>query len=98
MRVPLILRPEAQVDLFRARDWYENQQPGLGRAFVDAVDETLEQISATPEGYVVILKGVRRRKLRRFPYLVYYRLLNDRVEIIGVLHGSRDPGVWQRRA
>lgn len=51
-----------------------------------------------PEVYVVVLNEVRRAKLRWFPYLVYYRVLSDRVEVIGVLHGSRDPGVWQGRA
>lgn len=31
----LIVRPEAEADLLQAFSWYEDQQPGLGRAFND---------------------------------------------------------------
>jgi plasmid stabilization system protein ParE len=41
---------------------------------------------------------MRRTKLHRFPYVVYYRTLADLIEVIGVLHGSRDPQIWQDRA
>jgi len=97
MSLPVVLRPEAQADLLSARDWYEQQQPGLGDGFTDVVEEMIDRIAAMPELYAVVLNGVRRAKLRRFPYLAYYRVLSDRVEVIGVLHGSRNPSVWQRR-
>ena len=97
MSLPLVLRPEAQADVIAARDWYEQQRPGLGDQFVDALDELLDRITAVPELHPVVLNGVRRVKVRRFPYLVYYRALPDRTEVIAVLHGSRDPGVWQGR-
>ena len=54
-------------------------------------------IEAMPELYVVALENIRRGKLRRFPYLVYYRVLADRVEVVAVLHGSRDPREWKER-
>jgi toxin ParE1/3/4 len=94
----VVLRPDAQADVQAARDWYEQQRPGLGRDFTDAVDEVLTRIAAFPKLYPVVLRDVRRAKLRRFPYLVYYRVLTDRAEVLAVLHGSRDPQVWQRRA
>jgi plasmid stabilization system protein ParE len=50
-----------------------------------------------PGMYAVALRDVRRAKLRRFPYLVYYRVFTDRIEVLGVLHGGQDPQVWQRR-
>src|SRR3954470_5179678 len=97
MSLPVVLRPEAQADLVAARDWYEQQRPGLGDAFADAVDEVLGRVGPMPEIYAVVMNGVRRAKLQRFPYLVYYRVRGDRVEVLGVLHGSRDPQTWQGR-
>jgi plasmid stabilization system protein ParE len=96
--LPLVVRPEAQVDLLEARDWYNRQRAGLGVEFIHAVEELFEQIRTNPEFYAQTLKHVRRGKVRRFPYLVYYRALDDRTEVLAVLHGSRDPRVWQRRA
>ena len=98
MSLPIILRPEAQDDVLETRDWYDAQQPGFGDVFNDALKEFVERIRATPETYAPALKNVRRGKLRRFPYVVYYRILDDRIEVIAVLHGRRDPRVWQSRA
>ena len=95
MSLPIVLRPEAQADLLAAQHWYEQQRAGLGEAFAE---EMFVRIGEMPELYAVALRGVRRGKLRRFPYVVYYRVLADRVEVIAVLHGSRNPQAWQDRA
>jgi plasmid stabilization system protein ParE len=96
--LPVGLRPEAQADVQAARDWYEQQRAGLGSDFTDAVDEVLTRIAAFPGLYAVVWRDVRRAKIRRFPYVVYYRVLADRSEVLAVLHSSRDPRVWQGRA
>jgi plasmid stabilization system protein ParE len=35
--------------------------------------------------------------VKQFRYVVYYVVFGDRVEVIAVLHGARDPSVWQSR-
>jgi plasmid stabilization system protein ParE len=50
-----------------------------------------------PEMYAEVMKGIRRGKLRKFPYVVYYRLLPESIEVIAVLHGGRDPRMWKSR-
>ena len=97
MGLPVVLRPETEVDLMQARDWYHQDGPELAAAFVDSFEALIDRIRLMPELYAVTLKHTRRGKLRRFPYLVYYRVLSDRIEVIGVLHVSRDPRVWQKR-
>ncbi|HYT89345.1 MAG TPA: type II toxin-antitoxin system RelE/ParE family toxin, partial [Gemmataceae bacterium] len=94
MSLPVILRPEAAQDVASAENWYE-QQAGLGQAFLDRLSEALDRIAATPEMYAVVWQEVRPCPLKRFPYVVYYRILADRIEVLAVLHGSRDPSVWQ---
>lgn len=97
MSLPVILRPEAEQDVESTRDWYE-QQAGLGQAFLDRVSDALDRIGAMPEMYAVVWQDVRACRLRRFPFVVYYRVLADRVEVLAVLHGSRDASAWQSRA
>jgi plasmid stabilization system protein ParE len=36
-------------------------------------------------------------RLKQFRYLVYFILPADRVEVLAVLHGARDPSSWQSR-
>lgn len=98
MSLPIVLRPEAETDLVEARGWYDQQRAGLGEAFADAVGEFFTRIEAAPEIYPAVLSNVRRGKLRRFPYVVFYRALADRIEVVAVLHGSRHPHIWKQRA
>jgi len=97
MSLPILLRPEAKADLLAARDWYEQQRAGLGDEFAEAVEQLLARIQIFPELYGVLLSKVRGGKLRRFPYVLYYRALPDRIEVLAVLHGSRNPPPWLRR-
>src|SRR5438046_2962523 len=97
MSVAIVFRPEAEGDLLAARNWYEQQQPGLGDTFLDAVRAVLIRIELMPEMYAIVFRGTRRAKLRIFPYLIYYRALADVAEVVAVFHGSRDPKLWQER-
>ena len=97
MIVKTVFRPEAEGDVLATHRWYEQQEPGLGNAFADSLDEIINRIEAMPAMYPLATHDVRRGKLRTFPYLIYYRLLADRIEVIAVLHGRRHPHVWQDR-
>jgi plasmid stabilization system protein ParE len=36
--------------------------------------------------------------VRRFPYSVFYRVEADRIVVLAVFHGRRNPRIWQARA
>lgn len=98
MNYALIIRHEAEEDMIEGRDWYEGRREGLGTEFLTAADEVFDRIRQTPELYAPEYKSVRRTSMKRFPYIVYYRLLGDTVEVIAVQHGSRSPRRWRSRA
>jgi plasmid stabilization system protein ParE len=98
MSLPVILRPEASDDVLSARDWYDRQRPGLGDAFFAQLSVVLDDIAAMPALYAIVWQDIRTCRLRRFPYVVYYRVLADRIEVLAVLHGRQDSSVWQSRA
>ncbi len=98
MTYSLIIRPETEQDLAEAQTWYEGQREGLEAEFLTAVDAVFDRIRKTPEMYAQEYKAVRRVGLGRFPYVVYYRIVGDSVEVIAVQHGSRNPRRWRSRA
>ena len=98
MSLPVVLRPEASRDAEEARDYLEVQRPGFGQAFLDRLNEALTRIGAMPEMYGVVWRNVRAARLRQFTYVVYYRVHDDRVEVLAVMHGRRDAPAWQARA
>lgn len=98
MSLPVVLRPEASRDAEEARDHLEAQRAGLGQAFLDRLNEAISQIGTMPHLYGVAWRNVRAARLRQFTYVVYYRVHDDRVEVLAVMHGSRDASAWQGRA
>ena len=97
MTLPVTLRVEAQADFDAAFHWYQSQRAGLGAEFAERVQETLDQIAARPELYPRVLPDVRRAVVRRFPYLVIYQVEPDRIVVVSIVHGSRDPRFWYER-
>jgi toxin ParE1/3/4 len=71
MKLPLVLRPEAEKDLLSARDWYDGQRTGLGEKFAAEAVAALGRISAMPEAFALKWEDVRSSRMRRFPYVVY---------------------------
>ena len=97
MNERLIVRAEAQLDIEEATLWYELERQGLGNSFLDDLEQLLERIASTPKQFPKIDKRVRRGLMRRFPYAVYFCGSPTGVEILGVLHLKRRPGLWKDR-
>ena len=68
-----------------------------GRAYRLPTEHALAQLAVMPEVFATQWQDVRACRLRKFPYVIYYRVLADRVEVLAVLHGSRDSSAWQSR-
>lgn len=89
--------PQARRELVEAADYYEGERPGLGSAFLDAVDEALEQLARHPESAPLVRGRIRRKPLRRFPYSLLYSIRRDEVRILAVMNQKRRPFYWWGR-
>lgn len=94
---PPVLRPAAAADVEAAWLWYEAQREGLGDEFLQAVEDALKSIASFPESAPLVQGDIRRHLLRRFPYGLFYRLVQDHVVVVACLHAKRSPRVWRSR-
>ena len=92
------IRPEAEQDMSEAASWYEQQQRGLGQEFLDETLAVFMRLGEIPLVCELMYRSARRALLRRFPFAVFYTFEDDVVLVVGVLHGSRHPRHWMRRA
>jgi plasmid stabilization system protein ParE len=99
MKRTLRVLPEAEAELQSAATWYEEKRPGLGIEFVAVVDGAFESILENPEACPAWRadRPYRNRFLKRFPYVVFFRMDAATVEIIAVAHAKRRPGYWLER-
>ncbi len=93
----LVFRPEAEAELLDARDWYEAERAGLGAVFAAAVETTITAVLQNPLAYPRVKSDTRRALVRRFPYAVYFRPIDDEIIVLAVLHGRRNPRHWRSR-
>jgi plasmid stabilization system protein ParE len=98
MSLPVAYLPEAADDVDAGYAWYEHQLTGLGDQFLEAVRETVDRVSANPQGYGIFRHDIRAAPLRRFPYVVYYRDRGTDILVVAVQHGRRSARAWQGRA
>ena len=97
MSLRVVFRAVAKLEFNEAASWYEARRAGLGEDFVAEVRGVLHAIADRPTRYPVAAGDTREAVLVRFPYCVYYRVRPGRAVVVGVLHTSRDPAVWQSR-
>ncbi len=95
--VQVLFLPAARLDVIEARDWYAARGAGLGEAFVAEIDRQAGRIAAVPLSAPVILADARRILMRRFPYALFYRMVDGDAFILACFHASRDPKRWQER-
>jgi len=93
----LVLRRVAQREFDEAADRYDEQRAGLGAEFIDEVNRVFENLRDHSERYAVVHEDLREALVRRFPYVVYFRVEPDQVVVVAVIHTSRDPSIWQSR-
>jgi plasmid stabilization system protein ParE len=93
----VVFLPVARAELIAAQDWYEKESPGLGARFRTEIDVQIDRITSNPLQFPVLLKDVRRARLRRFPYGLFFRALPEAAFVIACFHSRRDPMVWRER-
>ncbi len=98
MSAPRLLAP-AEDELRSATQWYEARRDGLGVEFVSAVVAALRRVASSPEAFAAWSENPRFRRaiVSKFPYILYFRVIDGTPVIFAVAHTSRRPDYWLTR-
>jgi len=91
MSFTIFITDEADIEIENAFDWYEEQQEGLGKRFIIHLEEAYNLILDFPFGFPARRKDYRECFLGVFPFVVIYRVVNNKIIIHKVFHASRNP-------
>ena len=81
----------ALAELLAAHQWYEEQEPGLGREFLRVFRRLVDAVAEHPAMYPRHRDTIRRAFMRKFPYSVFYSVEDDMILVIAVFATSRNP-------
>ncbi len=84
----------AEIEMFEASVYYENQVSTLGDDFLNVIEEAVDDLAAHPQAWPEIEKGVRRQLVRRFPYSLIYAIHENEIVILAVMHHKQKPNYW----
>jgi plasmid stabilization system protein ParE len=93
----LLLRSAAAADLRAARKYYDESAHGLGDELAIDLDRLFARLVVFPHSAPLVdgYAPVRRARLRRFPYGVFYLPGEDRIDVLRIVHAARAPGAWR---
>ncbi len=91
------LSDEAENDFDNSYEYYADESEKVADNFYKQVNSGLETIAKNPQGFQRAFKNVRRYVMKKFPFVIYYRIENMIVQVIAIFHTSRNPKIWKER-
>jgi toxin ParE1/3/4 len=93
----LTYHPEAEAELIEAAEFYEWRSAKLGEHFLREFDAAIAEVQTHPLLWAAVEGDLRCYTIRRFPFSPYYRVLEDELRVLVVMHHSRHPDYWRHR-
>jgi hypothetical protein len=85
----------ALTELTQATLYYEQRENGLGTAFLDEIEATINRILQQPTAWHPLSLRTRRCRTHRFPFGLIYQIRSDAILITSVMDLRRDPARWK---
>jgi plasmid stabilization system protein ParE len=95
----LLFHPGVQRDINEVLDYYSERSLTAADRFWDELHARFREIADNPRRFAFIhaARGLRRARLRKFPYLVIFYESEQRVKVTCVKHEKRRPPLGLRR-
>ncbi|MGD0253762.1 MAG: type II toxin-antitoxin system RelE/ParE family toxin [Verrucomicrobiota bacterium] len=91
------LKSPADLDYLQALEWYEERRPGLGQEFDAELLALFERIKRNPELFQKETSVVRKARMPRFKYRIYFAVEGDEIGVLAIWHPSRNPEALRQR-
>lgn len=91
MRRELAYFPEVSRDLVRAYRYYQAFSPQVGQRFEAAYNRAEQEVEDGLVTHKLVFDHYHRVILKRYPYILYYRLEGTKAVIVGLLYARLNP-------
>jgi plasmid stabilization system protein ParE len=84
----------ATAEMIEAARFYEQRRRGAGLRFLAKVEDVFRHIVESPDAGSPLGRRDRKWTVPGFPYNVVYRVEEERVVVLAIMHQRRKPGYW----
>lgn len=96
MRLHLLVSKEAERQIRTAAKWWNENRPAARGLLRQELTQAFQLVTTQPgigtRAFDASIQGVRRIYLFRVRYNLYYREMNQAVEVLALWHASRGEG------
>lgn len=94
----VVIDPRAFLDIQKAVDYYDEQQPGLGRKFEKTLNRHLLTLEKNPY-FRIRYDQVHCLPIKKFPFMIHFTINKKKlvVAVMAVLHTAKNPDNWKER-
>jgi len=85
----------ARTESLEAFSYYQERSAKASAHFLQCLEAATSWLSRYPTTGKPLSRRTRRYLMRTFPYLIIYRILEETVWVVGVVHEKRDPRNWR---
>jgi plasmid stabilization system protein ParE len=94
---PIDFLPGARRDFDESFDCYAARSTEAALRFAAAVEAALATIATRPRQLGTVDDGHWQYALKRFPFRIVYRVVEEQILVVAIAHASRRPGYWSAR-
>lgn len=91
------LSDDAEVDFDKSFEFYSKDSTKVADAFFKQINLGFENIKQNPKSFPIAHKDIRKYVVKKFPFVIYYRIVRTLIQVIAIFHTSRNPEIWNER-
>lgn len=91
MAFVLEIQEEAGLEVAEAYLYYEEKRSGLGEEFLEHLDSFFKRLTLNPDHFPEKRKPYREAYIRRFPFVIIYEIVKEKVIIYSVFNTWKNP-------
>ncbi|MDO8968724.1 type II toxin-antitoxin system RelE/ParE family toxin [Algoriphagus sp.] len=91
MKLELILKEEARLEIIDAYQYYESAKVGLGEIFLTHLDKCFDRMLAQPQQFPMKRAPYREAAVTKFPFLIIFELQEKSIIVYSVFNTWRNP-------
>lgn len=96
----VVIAPETAGEIEEAASFYESREPGLGKSFLDDLEDALERLptAVLQRDRVLGAQGILTSDVGRpWPYRFIVMEASDAIHVLALAHYRRKPGYFRKR-
>jgi toxin ParE1/3/4 len=97
MKKEITFHPDVTDDIKSSYIWYEGKIKGLGDKFLEELEDGYISIQNFPDTWANFQFGFKRYILNKFPFSILYKVSNNKIFIVTIMHNSKNPNYWKER-